>query len=177
MRSDFRNHPLAMTFFRTPLSTAVAWAMIPLAAWAGMPSRACVCANGNVKLFCAHGSRAATLHEHENVAAPCGHCCGPANVAEADSDHDADCCGSGFCCHGAKPGNAGIGAKACCKPILSAPSAAPDVVSVPCDQAPAVVAVAQQVGALVHPSFIADLAEINTGPPLDRVIVFRSLLI
>ena len=177
MRTDHAEHSrLAMTYFRTPLSAAIAWVMIPLAAWAGMPSRACVCANGHVKLFCAHTSRAVTPHEDEHAAA-CGHCCGSANAAEADAEHDADCCGSGFCCHGAKPGMAGIGAKACCKPILTAPSAAPKVVSVNCDQAPAVVAVAYVVGARVHSSFRMDVAEFDTGPPLDRIIVFRSLLI
>jgi hypothetical protein len=42
---------------------------------------------------------------------------------------------------------------------------------------PAIVAVAEQVGALLHPSFIPAATEFNTGPPVDRVIVFRSLLI
>jgi hypothetical protein len=135
-----------------------------------------VCANGHVKLFCAHGSPAALPHEHKH-AAPCGHCCGSANTADADLEHDADCCGGGFCCHGSQPETTGIGSKACCKPILTAPSVAPQIASVPSDQTPAIVAVAQEIGTLAHPVFIADLAELNTGPPLDRVIVFRSLLI
>ena len=158
-----------MKFFRTPLATAVAWAMIPLAAWAGMPSTACVCANGHVKLFCQH----ALAQKHSSARSGCASSCCPHETGEAD----ADCCGGGFCCHGSKPESAGISSKSCCQPILSAPSVAAQVVSVPCEQAPAVIDVAEEIGALVHPSFIADLAEINTGPPLDRVIVFRSLLI
>ncbi|HVA49648.1 MAG TPA: hypothetical protein VNH11_25000 [Pirellulales bacterium] len=159
-----------MTFFRTRLSAAVAWVMIPLAAWAGMPSTACLCANGHVKLFCQH--LPAKKHSAANQTACAASCC-----AHETADAEADCCGGGFCCHGGQSDHAGIGSKACCKPILSAPSVAPQIVSVPCDQAPAVVAVVQQVGALVHPSFIVDAAEFDSGPPLDRVIVFRSLLI
>lgn len=166
-----------MTYFRTPLSAAVVWAMIPLAAWAGMPSRACVCANGDVKLFCARGTLTATSHEHEHASPRGANCCGSGNVAEADSNDDLDCCGSGFCCHGSESNGAGIGTKACCKPILSAPSIAPRIASVPSDQLPAIVGTAPQVGDLLRPSLDADLAEINTGPPVDRVIVFRSLLI
>jgi hypothetical protein len=98
-------------------------------------------------------------------------------LAEADSDHDADCCGGGFCRHDAASGGTGIGSKACCKPILSAPGAAPEIVSVSCDQAPAIVAVVEEIGAIVHPSFAPEAAEFDTGPPLDRVIAFRSLLI
>ncbi|HET6879450.1 MAG TPA: hypothetical protein VFI31_04825 [Pirellulales bacterium] len=162
-----------MIFLRTQLSAAIAWAMIPLAAWAGLPSTACVCANGHVKLFCQH----ALVQKHPSTAESCSkNCCGHEAVG-LENDHDADCCGGGFCCHGTKSENPGIASKACCKPILSAPSVAPQSVSLHCDQAQAVVAVVQEIGALVHPSFIADLAEINTGPPLDRVIVFRSLLI
>lgn len=163
-----------MSTLRRRLSAAVAWAMIPLAAWAGLPSTACVCASGHVKLFCAHGAGVAKPHDHQAALGCASSCC---DWAYADCEHDSDCCGSGFCCHGAKSESASVASKACCKPILSAPSVAPRTVSLPCDQAQAVVTVVQEIGALVHPSFIADLAEINTGPPLDRVIVFRSLLI
>lgn len=53
----------------------------------------------------------------------------------------------------------------------------PQIASVPGDQAPAVIALAHHADAHVHASFAAEAAELNTGPPLDRVIVFRSLLI
>lgn len=148
--------------------------MIPLAVWAGMPSTACVCANGHVKLFCQQGSAAQHAASHHTACS--SNCCGH-DEAEADSDLDTDCCGGGFCCHGANAGKAGISSKAYCKPVLTAPSVAPETVSVPLNQSPAIAAVVEQVGALVRPSFTADVAEFNTGPPLDRVIVFRSLLI
>jgi hypothetical protein len=98
-------------------------------------------------------------------------------LSEADSGPDADCCGGGYCCHGAMPNGPGISSKACCKPLVTAPSVAPEMASVLSDQAPAVVATVEEVGAIVHPSFAPDAAEFDTGPPLDRVIVFRSLLI
>jgi hypothetical protein len=172
-RTDFAElTPLAMTFFRTRLSAAIAWAMIPLAAWAGMPSTGCVCANGHLKLFCQHLLREMHAAGGHNTA--CGSdCC----EAVADQDHDADCCGGGFCCHGPQSAKPGIGSKSCCNPILTAPSVAPQTVTVPCDQVPAVVTVALEIGAIVHPSFAFDAADVDTGPPLDRVIVFRSLLI
>lgn len=159
-----------MSFFRIRLSAAVAWAMIPLAAWAGMPNTGCVCANGRLKLFCQHvlGTKRSATNE-----ADCASNCCPHEAAEQDTD----CCGSGFCCHGDPSGTSGVSAKSCCNPIVSAPSVAPETVSVPCVQAPAMLAVVQEVGALVRPSFVLDVAEFNTGPPLDRVIIFRSLLI
>lgn len=162
-----------MTFFRTRPIAAVAWAMIPLAAWTGMPSTACLCANGHVKLFCQHA-----LAKHgPSTPASCSESCCPHESEGIADDHDVGCCGGGICGHDQQSDNAGIGSKACCKPILSAPSVAPQVVNVPFEQAPAVIQVAEEIGALVHPLIIADLAEINTGPPLDRVVVFRSLLI
>ena len=166
-----------MSFFRTRLSASVAWGMIPLALWAGMPSTACVCANGHLKLFCQHLLGSAKHQPAANHEAGCNSsCCGEA-ADLAESDKDSDCCGGGFCCHGAGSQKPGIGSKTCCQPILTAPSAAPKMVSVPCEQAPAAVTVVQEVGAIVHPSVIFDAAEFDTGPPLDRVIVFRSLLI
>jgi hypothetical protein len=164
--------PLAMSFFRTRLTAAVAWAMIPLAAWAGMPSTGCVCADGHLKLFCQHLLR--EKHAAGDHGSACGSdCC----EAVADQDHDADCCGGGFCCHGRQSQRPGIGSKTCCDPILTAPSVAPELVTVPCGQAPVIVTVAQEIGAIVHASFAFDAAEFDTGPPLDRIIVFRSFLI
>ena len=168
-----------MSFFRTRLSAVIAWGMIPLALWAGLPSTACVCANGQLKLVCRHlaggcGKNHATA-DHDSVCN--SNCCGSGTGrAEADSDH-VDCCGGGLCRHDAASGGTGIGSKACCKPILTAPSVAPEIVSLSCDQAPAVIALAEEIGAIIQPSFAAEDVEFDTGPPLDRVIVFRSLLI
>ncbi|HEV7225528.1 MAG TPA: hypothetical protein VGN42_22675 [Pirellulales bacterium] len=154
--------------------------MIPLALWAGLPSTACVCANGRLKLVCRHlaggcGKSHATA-DHDSVCnSMC--CASDAALAEADSDHDVDCCGGGLCRHDAAPGGTGIGPKACCKPILTAPGIAPQTVSLSCDQTPAIVAAVEEIGAIVHPALAAETAEFDTGPPLDRVIVYRSLLI
>lgn len=170
-----------MTFFRTRCSAAIAWGMIPLALWAGLPSTACVCANGQIKLVCRHvaaghstASRFSDDHESE-----CHSCCHEMHeaIAESDSDHEADCCGRGLCCYGAAQGEPGIGSKACCKPILAAPSLAPESATVTCDHPPAFVALVDEIGAIDLPAFAQDVAEVDTGPPLDRVIVFRSLLI
>jgi hypothetical protein len=158
-----------MTFFRTRLSAAVAWAMIPLAGWAGMPNTACVCTNGRLKLFCEHVLGAKPAPSRSGCAASC--------CPQEDADHEADCCGGGFCCHGDNSAESGIGAKSCCNPIVGAPSVVSETVSIPCSQAPAVLAIVAEVGALARPTFLLHAAEFDTGPPVDRVIVFRSLLI
>ena len=175
---------LLMNFFRTRRTAAVAWGMIPLALWAGLPSTACVCANGRLKLVCRHvaGGPAGHHAAHLSSAADaggCHSCCceGHDAVTEFDSDRDADCCGGGVCCYGASSREAGVGSKACCKPILTAPSVAPESTNVACDQTPALGDLVEDLEPLARASFSRDVAEVDTGPPLDRVIVFRSLLI
>ena len=174
-----------MSFSRTRWSAAIAWGMIPLAIWAGLPSTACVCANGQLKLVCRHAaggsvkdhsiaSQSSSDHE-DGCHSSC--CETHSDIAEVDLDHDADCCSSGSCCHSAASGVSGAGSKACCKPILTAPSVAPELASGPCDQTLAVVSVVDEAGAPASPSLTQDVAELDTGPPLDRVIVFRALLI
>ena len=171
-----RNRGLAMRSFRTRQSAAIIWGMIPLAVWAGLPRTACVCANGQIKLVCRHVATSHMPDDHESDRHSC--CVDTHEVAaEADSDHEADCCSSGSCCHGAAQGEPGIGSKACCKPILAVPSLAPESTTVTCDQALAVVSLVDDIGALYRPAFSRDVAEVDTGPPLDRVILFRSLLI
>lgn len=172
-----------MSLFRTRWSAAIAWGMIPLAIWAGLPSTACVCANGQLKLVCRHaaGVRDYSVANQSSADHDDGchsSCCEThSDIAEVDLDHDADCCSSGSGCHSAVSGKAGVGSKACCKPVLTAPSVASKLASVSYDQAPAVVALVEEIAAPACPSFTHDVAEFDTGPPLDRVIVFRSLLI
>lgn len=164
-----------MNFRHSRCSVAVAWGMIPLALWAGLPSTACICANGQLKLVCRHSAPICASDDHESDVHSC--CEMHEANAESDSDQEADCCSSGMCCHAAAQGEPGIGSKACCKPILAAPSLASESANVSCDQAPAAVALVVEIGALECPAFARDVAEVDTGPPLDRVIVFRSLLI
>jgi hypothetical protein len=169
---------LAMRFFRTHLSAAVAWAMIPVAAWAGMPSTGCVCANGHIKFFCQHLLKASAADESQESG--CKSACCPEDSCPEETalaEQTGDCCGGGACCHGAKSDKPGVRSAACCQPIVTAPSVAPQIAGVPSDHAIAVATVTAEVGALVHPSLTLDVAEFDTGPPLDRVIVFRSLLI
>lgn len=167
--TDFADiSPLAMTIFCTRLSAAVAWAMIPLAAWTGMHTTGCVCANGHLKLYCQHAL--AGRHSTATAAGYGSTCC-------CHEEEETDCCGGRFCCDGGNSGESHIGAKSCCNPIVSAPSVAPETVSMPCDQAPAIVAVAHKIGTLLQPSLAFDVAEFDTGQQFDRVIVFRSLLI
>lgn len=155
-----------MTAFRTRLSAAVVWGMIPLAAWASMPSTACVCSNGHVKLFCEY----LLAWKQANPSGGASSCC-----AHEAAEDNTDCCGA--CSRGGKSVTPGIASKSCCNPIVTLPSVPPQTASVPCDGLPAVATAAEQVGALVHPSFISVPTDLDTGPPLDRVIAFRSLLI
>lgn len=156
-------------------SALVAWAMVPVAALASFPSTACVCANGRVKLVCAHSASCAP-HDHEG---PCGtsSCCGS---AEVDSAGEPDCCGGGICCRGAKSGNTAntwiTTPVPSCQPISSLPGVASEDAFADFSAAIALTIICREIAPT--PSFwVADVAELNTGPPLDRVIVFRSLLI
>jgi len=148
--------------------------MIPLAAWAGMPSTACVCANGQMKLFCGH--RAAVAKAAVDDEPPCeSACCG--GLAETDSSQVSDCCGGGACCHGGKSNEAGIHGKACCRQISTAPGISPKATVEASDESAASFAVVERLGMFARPLFRASAVEFDTGPPLDRVVVFRSLLI
>lgn len=164
-----------MRSFRTRCSAVVAWVMIPLAAWAGMPSTACVCANGYMKLFC--GCQGKALKTADRQQSDCQSACCSHNAAEADASHASDCCAGGTCCRGAPLRGPGIASKACCRAILTAPSMAPRATSAPNDQTPSVLAIVEPADAVAPCWFVTAAAEFDTGPPLDRVIVFRSLLI
>lgn len=165
-----------MSLLRPRMSAALAWAMIPLAAWTGMPSTACVCSNGQLKLFCGHRAAHDESDDVHGQGDGCiANCCGHHGLA--DVDHSSDCCGGGLCAHGGPSDDPSAGSKACCNPVLTAPSLAPQTTSIPCDQVSTAVVAIEQLGALVGPSFIPVAVEFNTGPPLDRVIVFRALLI
>lgn len=165
---------------RTRLSAGIAWGMIPLALWAGLPSTACLCANGQLKLICRHLPAGETSHaggvHHANPASSCCHSDADLSEPHADEAH-ADCCGAGPGDRDPTPSGSGVASKAGCKPILTAPSAAPKLAKSACDRSLVVQAVVERQGALTRPLFALDAAELDTGPPLDRVIVFRSLLI
>ena len=166
---------IAMHVARSYRLNLIAWGMIPLAAWAGLPSTACLCADGGIKLVCSHpGCSEHAGHEYE--AGSGSHCCGADAALEADpSVEHADCCGAAE--HDSDEHRDGVHAKAGCTPILMAPSVAPKGASTACDSAPAIVVAAPDLAAPAAVCLPRDVAELDTGPPLDRVIVFRSLLI
>lgn len=173
-----------MSFFRARWSALIAWGMIPLAVWAGLPSTACLCANGGIKLVCTHPGCGGKSHAGHDSQSTCrSHCCATngcaanAMIDEVESDEHADCCGDAD--RGLNESRTGVHAKACCKPVLAAPGMPPKASSVAYDSAPATVVSAAEIGIPPQTSLHRDrdIVEANTGPPLDRVIVFRSLLI
>lgn len=150
---------------RNLLSTAIIWGMIPLALAGAMPSTACICANGDVKLFCSH--RAAER-------APTGHACcehgREAAVGSAPAHHD--------CCNTEDDGE-GVGAIPChCTPVFVAPATRPIVASVAVDfelTAEAHTPAIEPLPPISHPAaaFVAH----ETGPPVDLTVTFGRLLI
>ena len=165
-----------MSLFRTQLSAFIVWGMIPLAVYAGLPSTGCLCANGQFKFFCSHryqsvavqvlSGRAAGCAE-EQISADCS-CCSAAIGAE----HEDDCCQHG----GALPGN-GIQSQRCCQPVLSAPNLSWVVVASPSDRSLCLTVCHVETGAIAHSAVAVETIKFDTGPPLDRVVAFRHLLI
>lgn len=163
-----------MNRFRTQLSAVVVWGMIPLAAFAGLPSTGCLCANGQFKFFCEHRS-SSPAHDfaghagcctHEHAAVDCG-CC-----LAAVEEHEGDCCQ-----HGATLPGDGVQSRSCCQPVFNAPGLSPVVASAPCDHSLCATVCLVETGAAAHPAVAAETFEFDTGPPLDRVVAFRHLLI
>lgn len=161
-----------MSWLRKRLSVPITWGMIPLALWAGMPSAACRCANGQVKFFCKNALGANDCPGPRRASARGGE----ATDFQWDAAANNDCCGGGSCRHVDRSTGPGVTSKNCCKPIVTAPNLAPETVKLPCGQTPLFF---QSERPAESPPFalIADVAEVDTGPPLDRVVFFRSLLI
>lgn len=170
-----------MSFVRNRISAVIAWGMILLAVLAGAPSTGCFCASGQFKLLCAHAQYGAGgLHADHGILA---HDCCAAHVADGEcelcaagvhscGEHEGDCCGHGD----ASPGD-GVRSRSCCQPVLNALSMGSAPVSAPADDAPAAVADGVEPPAVAHSSHTVDRVDFDTGPPLDRVVVFRHLLI
>jgi len=156
--------------------------MVPLALAGGMPSTGCMCADGGFKLVCAHVYRGLPRAEHAAIAdGPqqrdcCRHssdCCG-----EPHDGHVARSASGGDCCNGCElPGIAGE--RPCCTPVFSAPSATLIITAVPplTEQALAVVAAEPVALQSLAAHAALQLHESDTGPPIDRVIALRCLLI
>jgi len=88
-----------MRRLRHRFAIAIVWGMLPLALLSGLPQIGCVCAGGEVRLFCEH-LQAAAMQPDQMPAK----CC---------------CCRS----HGPSPSKADASAarvrRGCCKPVLS----------------------------------------------------------
>lgn len=168
-----------MSHLRTRLSAVVVWGMMPLAAWAGAPSSGCLCASGQFKLFCGHDHHATqddTLHDTD--------CCGAEHASEAHfqpcivevespgSSHAGDCCQ-----HGATSPADGVRGRSACQPILNALSMISAPVSPPGDDAPTIAVQIVEPPAVASLNRAAEAVDFDTGPPHDRVVAFRHLLI
>ncbi|HEX7450247.1 MAG TPA: hypothetical protein VF306_21995 [Pirellulales bacterium] len=165
-----------MNRFRTPLSAIAVWTMIPLAVFAGMPSTGCLCANGQFKFFCGHQYHADAAHGGKAIPG----CCAADHAATADcgscvampaAEYDGDCCQ-----HSAVLPGDGVRSRSCCQPVFNAAGISPAKVSTPCGDSCADVCLTETI-AIRHPAVASNIDEFDTGPPLDRVLAFRHLLI
>ena len=164
-----------MNRVRTSFSAAIVWGMIPLAAVAGMPSTGCLCANGQFKFFCGHQYPSDGAHGGHAVT---GCCAARDAVADCDSclampaaESDSDCCQ-----HSPALPCDGVRSRSCCQPVFNASGLSPVKVSTPCGDSSAAVCLTETV-AIRHPAVVSNIDEFDTGPPLDRVVAFRHLLI
>lgn len=176
-----------MQLARSRVSAVIVWGMIPLAILAGTPSTGCFCASGRFMLLCAHGQQVvAGPHANHDVAGD--DCCAGDDFA-ADDLGGGECqlCSTdvhsrgepeGDCCqHGDASPSDGVGSRSCCQPVLNALSMGSAPMSAPADGASAAVADCFEPPAVAHFSIAAYRVDFDTGPPLDRIIVFRHLLI
>jgi len=154
---------------------AVAWAMVPMAMWAGMRVPECQCANGEHRLFC---PGALGIHLTQRVAHPAAApasraCCQANNCSEGRGD-EASCCNQ----PGASdsPSNSPCGH---CQPVPAASATVTGSVAVPALDSAFFVAVVESGLSAFALSPMSARVEmpIETGPPLDRVIVFHCLTI
>lgn len=178
-------------------SSWVVWGMIPLAVWGGMPSTACVCANGRIKLFCGH--RCGADHHHGGPALANsydghsnpyeGHrsddgyrqacCCGEVRdeqVARSEGAQEYDCCNSEVV--GGLPGQ-GVSSRGGCTPIGSLVATLPSEVKAPApvEKSPATPQVAT---GLFHGGYLTaspSSFDSDTGPPVDLVVTLGRFLI
>ncbi|HJT35706.1 MAG TPA: hypothetical protein VJ783_27000 [Pirellulales bacterium] len=159
------------------MSAVVVWGMIPLAVFVGMPSTGCLCANGQFKLFCGHRNQSAAVL----IGSAHAGCCAAHHADEADCDcclapkaaeHQADCCQ-----HGAGLPGEGMQSRTCCQPVFNPVSMSPVAVSAPCDDLLILTVCLIETGAIAYPAVAAEVGEFDTGPPLDRVVAYRHLLI
>jgi len=165
-----------MHFRQNYLCAVVMWGMIPLALFSGLPATGCVCANGQYKLFCAGAlgrfaasSRGPGLAEEPSDSSVCPQCSGSTNDRLGEAKHS--------CCTSAK--GEGIPCGKCCQLVKQ------NLATVSAEFAPpvtdafvvAILPPALNLSLVVLPTISKHVEQIDTGPPVDRVIVLRCLLI
>jgi hypothetical protein len=167
-----------MKRFRAQLASLLTWGMIPLALGASLPGKACQCANGNVKLFCAGPFQFAP---HTRSVAEPRSC---ANHRACGATHVIDCCHAaegaiGNCCEQASQHPSQPCGK-CCKAISRAPANLVELVAPPDnhDSFQYLLAIEPNFLGQFVPLYSAHQVErIDTGPPVDLVVVHHCFLI
>jgi hypothetical protein len=155
-----------MPSLRKLLRAAIVTGMILLAVFGSLPATSCYCADGHLKLFCAGHYASAQAPAGKSEHSGCCQC--GQNADSADSGGD--------CCHANKPGKP---CGKCCKEISKSLTTTVASVSMPALDSHVFAVLPTEV--VVPHAFLslrnAQLERIESGPPVDLVIVLRTLLI
>ena len=156
---------------RTRIAALMSWGMIPLALWSGLPTTACQCPDGSIKLFCSGVYQAVIQHASANSK----------TAAEVRRSVHKNCCHAKAtrppsCCDHPSSG------KPCgkCKAIGRTATTVVELVSPPGfdDQASGLYALDLSFAPSAQPVIFSRNVELlDTGPPVDLVLVHHSFLI
>jgi hypothetical protein len=165
------------------LNAGVLWAMIPLAAWSGIPTARCACVNCHCGAQCGIGSHSATgcspASDSVKKTDDCSCCCGHSSSADG-------CC----CCHPKQPtpmqetcrrlpGN-GFDSQSphSCRMAISAVAGVQATMVVVSDHQPlAMDVLAPSASSQTNHSALDRGDAFDTGPPVDLVVTLRRLVI
>lgn len=163
-----------MRFRRNHFAAAIMWGMIPLALLGSMPGAGCICANGQYKLFCCAGAlgHAGCSAQEGGVTSPSASCTCPFCRGEKSASRTAHAC-----CPNGQSQSAPAGK--CCQLVSRSPAVISAEVIPPIADAfvVAIMPRALNLSLVVLPTVSKRVEQIDTGPPVDRVIVLRCLLI
>lgn len=163
-----------MHFRRSQFAAAIMWGMIPLALLGSMPGAACICANGHYKLFCCAGAlgHAGCNERNGGVTSPSASYSCPFCRGEKSASRTAH-----VCCSSGQSQSSPTGK--CCQLVARSPAAVSAEVVPPASDVfvVAILPPALNLSLVVLPTISKHVEQIDTGPPIDRVIVLRCLLI
>jgi hypothetical protein len=155
-----------MPLLRKLLRTTIVTGMILLAFLGSFPATSCYCADGHLKLFCAGHYVDSQAPAGKLERSSCCQCGQDAELADGGSD----------CCHG---NNTGKPCGKCCKEISKSLTTTVASVAMPALDSHVFAVLPAEV--VVPHAFLslrnAQLERIESGPPVDLVIVLRTLLI